>query len=235
MTVPASAGANLARDRATRAHRRGTAHLAPAGGVAGPYVVVGHSFGGLHARVFAAQYPAEVAAMVLVDSSHPAQFTRTAAGHAQYATTARMARVFPLLARVGILRLLGYPKIDPALPEQQRAELDVLMRTTRLTVTYRDEFLAMATIGEQGDAAGTLGTLPLVVLTATDHGGPPDQEQYWRGLQDELAALSSNSRHRIVAGTTHTSLVDDRTGAQATIAAIDAVVVAARTGQPLAR
>ena len=38
--------------------------------VQAPYVLVGHSIGGLIARVYAEQYPAEVAGMVLVDSTH---------------------------------------------------------------------------------------------------------------------------------------------------------------------
>ena len=39
-------------------------------GVGAPYVLVGHSFGGLNARLFAGSYPKEVAGMVLVDSVH---------------------------------------------------------------------------------------------------------------------------------------------------------------------
>jgi len=35
--------------------------------VAPPYILVGHSLGGLHARVFAAMYPKEVTGLVLVD------------------------------------------------------------------------------------------------------------------------------------------------------------------------
>ncbi|MDQ3827610.1 MAG: alpha/beta hydrolase, partial [Actinomycetota bacterium] len=42
-------------------------------GTVGPYVLVGHSTGGLYARMYAALYPEEVAGMVLVDSSHPEQ------------------------------------------------------------------------------------------------------------------------------------------------------------------
>ena len=45
-------------------------------GVEGPYVMVGHSFGGLYARAYAARYPDETAGVVLVDSSHPDQFER---------------------------------------------------------------------------------------------------------------------------------------------------------------
>jgi pimeloyl-ACP methyl ester carboxylesterase len=41
-----------------------------------PYLLVGHSVGGFNARWFAAQYPQEVAGVVLVDSSHPDQWTR---------------------------------------------------------------------------------------------------------------------------------------------------------------
>ena len=41
-------------------------------GITGPYVLVGHSLGGLVARVYAGQYPDEVAGMVFVD--HAAQF-----------------------------------------------------------------------------------------------------------------------------------------------------------------
>ncbi|KAA0992962.1 alpha/beta fold hydrolase [Dyadobacter aurulentus] len=43
-------------------------HIAP------PYVLVGHSMGGVYVRAFAGHYPSEVAAMVFVD---PADFTET--------------------------------------------------------------------------------------------------------------------------------------------------------------
>ena len=43
-------------------------------GIEGPYVLVGHSYGGLYARIYAARYSEEVAGVALVDSSHPEQF-----------------------------------------------------------------------------------------------------------------------------------------------------------------
>lgn len=45
----------------------------------GPYILVGHSLGGLFMQMFACQYPQEVEGMVLVDSTHPEQATRLAA------------------------------------------------------------------------------------------------------------------------------------------------------------
>ena len=45
-------------------------------GIPGPFVLVGHSLGGMDARMFANRYPSEVAGLVLVDSSHPDQDER---------------------------------------------------------------------------------------------------------------------------------------------------------------
>jgi pimeloyl-ACP methyl ester carboxylesterase len=45
-------------------------------GEAPPYIMVGHSYGGMIVRLFATRYPAEVVGMVLVDSSHEDQLTR---------------------------------------------------------------------------------------------------------------------------------------------------------------
>jgi len=44
-----------------------------AAGIEGPYLIAGHSIGGLHAQVFASQYPEETAGLVLISSTHPDQ------------------------------------------------------------------------------------------------------------------------------------------------------------------
>ncbi len=44
--------------------------------IEGPYLLVGHSFGGLNMMLFARLYPADIMGLVLVDSSHPEQVER---------------------------------------------------------------------------------------------------------------------------------------------------------------
>jgi pimeloyl-ACP methyl ester carboxylesterase len=44
--------------------------------VIGPYILVGHSLGGAHIRLFASRFPQDIVGMVLVDASHEDQFTR---------------------------------------------------------------------------------------------------------------------------------------------------------------
>jgi pimeloyl-ACP methyl ester carboxylesterase len=68
---PAPAGPRSSLDSAADLHA-----ALSAAGIQGPYLLVGHSVGGLHAQVFAAKYPADTAGLVLVSTTHPDQFSR---------------------------------------------------------------------------------------------------------------------------------------------------------------
>jgi hypothetical protein len=119
------------------------------------------------------------------------------------------------------------------LPSPQDDQLLASFAASKDWAAQSAEYLASPATNAQVRAVGTLGDLPLFVISATEHGTPPDLEQLWQGWQEEMASLSTNSRHRVVDGAGHTSLVFDAQDAQASIAAIEEIVAAARTGQPL--
>jgi pimeloyl-ACP methyl ester carboxylesterase len=199
-------------------------------GEPGPYVLVGHSFGGLYARAYAAAHPEDVVGVVLIDASHPDQWSRSPDGPGVQRANAQSAAVAPWLARLGLLRLTGYVAVDPALPARQRAELRAQSDATRTWEGYRAEFRAVDATTAQVRAAGGLGDTPLAVLTATEHGFPAGMERLHQGLQAELTALSTQSVHRVLPGATHVSPVHDPEQAGATAEAIRLTVEAARTG-----
>src|SRR5918997_1126173 len=199
-------------------------------GIEGPYVLVGHSFGGLYMQTYAARYPDEVAGMALVDSSHPEQFSYRPVARDSYEPQKQIFAVTSLLARIGVVRLL-YTLIPapPELPQHQRAQIDALSPSTRQVSTYALELRATPQTTTQTRSLRSLGDKPLAVVSAGT------QEPEWLELQDDLATLSSNSMHRVVEGATHTSLVYDRSDAQASSAAIVEVVAAVQNDRTLAR
>src|SRR5215216_3814095 len=198
-------------------------------GTEGPYVLVGHSYGGLYARMYAARYSEEVAGVVLVDSSHPEQFTRSAEGRALYKQTVRLGAVIPLLTRLGVIRLSNFYPAHPDLPQQQRAQIEAFNSSTQQVGTTVEEFRATPETTAQVRSMGSLGDTPLAVISAGEQ--PPG----WLEMQEELAALSSDSTHRVVDGATHESLLYDKGDAQVSSAAIEQVVEAVRTDRPLTR
>jgi pimeloyl-ACP methyl ester carboxylesterase len=196
-------------------------------GIEGPYVLVGHSYGGLYARMYAARYPKEVAGVVLVDSSHAEQFTRSSEGRAMYERARRLTAIVPFFTRLGVIRLTKFFPAHPDLPQQQGEQIGAFNSSTQHLVTTTEEFRATPETAAQVRSTGSLGDKPLAVITADE------QSSSWLEMQNELAALSSNSIHRVVEGATHESLLYDKHDSQVTSAAILEVVEAVRNDQPL--
>ncbi len=74
-TAPVKAGAMTRRTRRTATRWPTDLHqLLAVAGEHGPYLLAGHSLGGVYSLAFAAQYPNDVAGVVLLDSSSPEQF-----------------------------------------------------------------------------------------------------------------------------------------------------------------
>ena len=84
-----------------------------------PYLLVGHSFGGLVMRIFAARYRHDVAAMVLVDPAHPEDWLAPAPKEqARIDRGKRLCRTGAIASKLGIARviseLVGIGAVGPA-------------------------------------------------------------------------------------------------------------------------
>jgi pimeloyl-ACP methyl ester carboxylesterase len=133
-------------------------------GIQPPYVVAGHSYGGLVVRAFAHLYPGEVAGMVLIDASHPDQWARIPASR-EGRLNGRGNIITGYLARIGIVRLfhLGSSTYD-GLPEQQAAEMEAILARPE---TWQNSGEVLLVWNERSrpqiNGARDLGDLPLAV------------------------------------------------------------------------
>jgi pimeloyl-ACP methyl ester carboxylesterase len=193
-----------------------------------PYVLAGHSFGGLYVRAFAAGYQNQTAGVVLLDATDPHQFTLPVYP-VFYEGYRRVSALFPSLARFGVGRL-AYRSQYAGLPSEARAEQYMFWSTARHARSMRDEWAAAPLAMQQAGSLVTLGNRPLMVVTAFQ-----DALEGWAALQDEVPKLSSNSSHWSLSTATHASLVEDKANAALSSQAIREVVAAVRTSKPLAR
>lgn len=194
--------------------------------VPGPYVLAGHSFGGLYTLTFAAQYPDRVAGMVLLDSTAPRPGPAPATTGESLGVLGRFMAVAPAVAHLGVTRLIA--QIDGGLPPRSEAEARANASTAHHLDSYIEEFLQGSTSMQQAAALTDLSDKPLIVLTAET-----GNDEAWRSAQEHLATLSTNSRHRVAKATTHGSMVADEADAGAATQAIRDVVAAVRSSQPL--
>jgi pimeloyl-ACP methyl ester carboxylesterase len=162
-------------------------------GIPGPYVLVGHSMGGLPVRVFAHEYAAEVAGVVLIEAMSPSMAT-SSAPVTPSPTEPQVARdwLLTLPARVGMLRLVSGPlDLRSGLSPEVADTYAAFSVTTRHVQTTLDEGTGMPESFAQAGGVTSLGVVPLIVLS---RGRPEGREQEWQRLQTELLLLSSNSQ-----------------------------------------
>jgi pimeloyl-ACP methyl ester carboxylesterase len=175
-------------------------------GIAPPYVLVGHSAGGLNSLMFASLYRAEVAGMVLEDSSHPDQLRRFPEAGATQAGFVRSMQWQRLLMPFGIPRLLGW--CGTSMPER-RAEFRAFDCTVKQKQGWLAESAAFEESLDQVRATGSLGDMPLVVVSQAP--SVPAAERFlalWYQLQDDLARRSSRGRRVVAQGSRHDIALD---------------------------
>lgn len=148
--------------------------------IPGPYVLVGHSFGGYNMRVFAAQHPQQIAGMVLVDASHESQYEKL---------NIKLPRHFDRKGNILILPKATDTISDKAQALRERAfhaaraEISSLYQSTLQVKRYHD-----------------LPRVPLIVISRglSEWKGRDDaelREKIWGELQQDLWKLSPISQH----------------------------------------
>ena len=177
--------------------------------VPGPYVLAGHSFGGLYVLTYAARYPDEVAGMVLVDSTEPGHRGRPGEGNGVRRQLLRR-RHGPCRStgRGGCTRGTGAPIRATAygeLPAQSRDEVRAATATADYASGWIEEFVQSNAAGAEAAMLTDFGDRPLVVLTAGAETDPTHD-----AAQNQLATLSTNSSHRVVEGASHAGLIVDQ-------------------------
>jgi pimeloyl-ACP methyl ester carboxylesterase len=203
------------------------------GHVPGPYVLAGHSFGGLYVRTFAARYPDEVAAMALVDSTAPKSTAKPGAAQpgdpGSYDIMGRVSTLISTSARLGLIRL--YAQFEHgSLPPRSRDEARASAATASNLRSTINEYVQANASMEQAASLSDFADKPLAVLTAGS-----GSDAAWLANQKAMATLSTNSAHRVINGATHDSLISNEGHAAATIRAILDVISSVRSARPLVR
>ena len=215
-----------------------------AAGETPPYVLVGHSRGGLYNMIYAGLYRDEIAGLVFADTSHPDQEQRLASAGVAPMSYVPPAQELALAFRwTGLMRLSPYP-VDASISDAVRAFYPKSAAANAREARARDRILASA--GRHRD----LQNWPVVVLArelpeqtqarretdarngyllsidGSDAGeAVPASEVEWRRMQADIAGWSSRGRLQVVPDSNHAFYFFRP---DAVVSAIREVVVASR-------
>ena len=189
------------RDSASQA--RDLHALLQAAGVSPPYVLVTEASAALGAHVYAGSYPTDVAGLVFVNAVHPDILIKMRPGSGRMASLPAiafrsqdaMAQVFN---QVGLYRI-GLPnRPAPSLPDGMTyAEWNTIWHLTRSAKAHSallQEISSWLQSSAEARAAGSLGDVPLVVLSGAETGMGFESRNVWTELQADLARLSARGK-----------------------------------------
>ena len=179
-----------------------------AAGIAGPYVVVGHSAGGLYARLFAARRRDEVRGLVFVDSSveHQTQRSEQAFGPGAGSLDGIARRALKCLnVTTGAARAPDDPELLACVPASASAhDRQVALRPETWRTQLSELTSLFTTTSDEVDRIGPLlQEVPAIVLTAASADGPAGAARdpgaaLWQGFHKQLAAGFHPSEQRLV-------------------------------------
>lgn len=195
--------------------------LLAASGEKGPYVLVAHSFGGYNVRVYVDKYPADVAGLVLVDTSHedqnqlmPPSLKKLTQEQIQQLDSEK--RLMPILIFFGIARLTAGDDGDSKLSKDFRDKMKYLQLQTKFIDAAFSELKTLLQSADEVRRTGNLGDRPLVVLTAGKDLDAKDlpkgvsveemrefRKTWVNDLQVRQARLSTRGKQIVVPDSTH--------------------------------
>lgn len=165
--------------------------------VPAPYLLVGHSFGGLNVRLFSANNPQVVAGLVLVDSSHEDQFRRF-----------EEAGVKASAPRGNSFFVGNAFQIPDALPDYIVPVAQSFAVGRRSMVTFLSELRQLRNSAMQLKNAPVLPEVPVVVIShridrTSGSDAKAKRARIWMDMQSELARTAVHGRHVIAATDDH--------------------------------
>jgi len=202
--------------------------------VPGPYVLVGHSSGGLHVRLFASSHPDDVAGIVLVDAAHEDASRRMPPQGGGQGDSRFTLYLHAFLTVVGYARLDGiwFARAGEFSPEARRLANGIKQRT-EWPFAYASESLASEETAAEVRRTRHVLDVPLMVVTKGRYAGirrlPADTQerikQTWQELQTDLVGLSPLGAQVVASNGDHYVQFDQP---EVVIDAIETVVTAAR-------
>lgn len=206
-----------------------------------PYVLVGHSFGGLLTRIYAGRYPAEVAGIVLVDSSDVEQYDSIPNLDKLIGQMALGVRLMKFVSRIGLGKQLTKLSMGSAAKSLPKEDLDtfaeIASRPGHQEVMLAEFAQHGRYFGSQSEVPQSLGDTPLVAVTAGNSvsgqgkvgGMTIDQmNALHQRLQKKLGQLSTRGEQMVIPGATHLSILTQPAYATIVVDAIRRVVEMAR-------
>jgi pimeloyl-ACP methyl ester carboxylesterase len=177
--------------------------LLQAADIEGPYLMVGHSYGGLVARIYSARHPQDIVGLVLVDSTNAEDFVTY---------SPLLAKVFPVdvyaggfLQTAGFLRLF---QVEPGLlsesftylsPDLVPAAQALALRASSLR-TAATEIFFMSDSAREAITEGDLGNIPVVAfITSAEEDGsfPKNYEEHFRQLSTQSEVHHVDGSHYV--------------------------------------
>ena len=195
-----------------------------------PYIMAGHSYGTILARVYATQYPQEVTGFALVDSYTVGIVEQSELDNARLPYYLANGSLY-VMQWMGVARFIlpgqfgemGYP--SEIIPEMVALHTRNQSLATDTAEKGIDAYLELA---RESATAGDLDDVPMAVLWASE-----SYANYDMNAMLEVAAYSSNSVTRVIDGANHGSILGTEQYAQQVTDAILNVIEAIQTGVPL--